>query len=260
MSFLKLCEKYFGSNDLYQVLQIEKSALEKEVRKAYHKQSLLCHPDRVEENQKLHATEKFKVLGKVHSILSDTEKRAVYDQTGTWDDDEESEFEGQDWMEYWRMMFKKITLKDIEKYEKEYKGSDDELRDLKKAYEGGKGDMDKIYEMVPFVKLEDEERIRKRIQKLIDAQELPSYVLFQNEPQAKRDRRMRKLKKEADEAEEECRKHKMDEEDSGLGDLVQAIQARRQASNDNFLDALEKRYSKSNVTKKTSSRKRKSKV
>lgn len=52
------------------------------VRKAYHKLSLIVHPDRVDENKKLEATEKFKVLGHVHSILSDTEKRKIYDETG----------------------------------------------------------------------------------------------------------------------------------------------------------------------------------
>jgi DnaJ family protein C protein 9 len=52
------------------------------VQKAYHKLSLLVHPDRVEEKEKIEATEKFKVLGKIHSILSDKDKRAIYDESG----------------------------------------------------------------------------------------------------------------------------------------------------------------------------------
>jgi DnaJ family protein C protein 9 len=43
---------------------------------------LLVHPDRVEEKEKVEATEKFKVLGKIHSILSDKEKKAIYDESG----------------------------------------------------------------------------------------------------------------------------------------------------------------------------------
>jgi len=43
---------------------------------------LLVHPDRVEEKKKVEATEKFKVLGRIHSILSDNEKRAIYDESG----------------------------------------------------------------------------------------------------------------------------------------------------------------------------------
>lgn len=43
--------------------------------------------------------------------------------TGTWgDDDDGGAFEDNDWMEYWRVLFKKITIADIQKYEKEYKG------------------------------------------------------------------------------------------------------------------------------------------
>lgn len=72
-------------------------------------------------------------------------------------------------------------------------GSDDELKDLKKAYENWKGDMDRIYECVPFVTLDDEVRIRTRLQELIDCGELPTYSLFTNEPKAKRDRRIRKV-------------------------------------------------------------------
>lgn len=43
---------------------------------------------------------------------------------GTWgdDDDDGNAFEDRDWMEYWRLLFKKITIADIQKYEKEYKG------------------------------------------------------------------------------------------------------------------------------------------
>lgn len=52
------------------------------VKKGYHKLSLKIHPDRVEDNSKKHATEKFQTMGKVYCILSDKEKRAVYDETG----------------------------------------------------------------------------------------------------------------------------------------------------------------------------------
>ena len=52
------------------------------VKKAYYKLSLEVHPDRVEQDEKKIANEKFKVLGKVYSILSDSEKRSIYDETG----------------------------------------------------------------------------------------------------------------------------------------------------------------------------------
>lgn len=45
--------------------------------------SLKIHPDRVEESEKKICTEKFQILGRIHAILSDEEKRSVYDRTGT---------------------------------------------------------------------------------------------------------------------------------------------------------------------------------
>ena len=52
--------------------------------------SLRCHPDRVDEADKETATQKFQALGKAYSILSDRDKRAVYDETGKcmgWEED-----------------------------------------------------------------------------------------------------------------------------------------------------------------------------
>ena len=61
-SFLVLVESCFGSNDLYEVLGVEKSAKEGELRRAYHKLSLKVHPDRVEAGEVETATKKFQVL------------------------------------------------------------------------------------------------------------------------------------------------------------------------------------------------------
>lgn len=103
------------------------------VKKAYHKLSLLVHPDRVEESIKVEATEKFKVLGRIHSILSDNDKRKIYDESGQYDEESE-EVVMRNWADYWRSLFKEITVEDINKYEKTYKGSETEIKDLKRAY------------------------------------------------------------------------------------------------------------------------------
>ena len=53
------------------------------MKRAYHKLSLKVHPDRVQdEKKKEEATKKFQALGRAYSILSDKEKRALYDDTG----------------------------------------------------------------------------------------------------------------------------------------------------------------------------------
>lgn len=95
--------------------------------------SLLVHPDRVPEELKNEATEKFKVLGLIHSILSNNTKRKVYDETGQFDD-ETNEESMRNWSDYWRSLFKEITVQDINNYERSYKGSEMEVKDLKRAY------------------------------------------------------------------------------------------------------------------------------
>lgn len=52
------------------------------VKKAYYKLSLKVHPDRASTSEKEDATTKFQVLGKIYSVLSDKERRTLYDQTG----------------------------------------------------------------------------------------------------------------------------------------------------------------------------------
>jgi len=52
------------------------------VRKAYYKLSLKVHPDRVPADELEEATRKFQVLGKIYEVLSDDEKRAIYDEDG----------------------------------------------------------------------------------------------------------------------------------------------------------------------------------
>lgn len=74
-----------------------------------------------------------------------------------------------------------------------FSGSEEELSDIKKAYNQWKGDMDKIYNCVPFLSLNEEDRVRGIIQTLIDSKELIPYDIFVNEPQTKRDRRIRKV-------------------------------------------------------------------
>ena len=73
---------------LFTILDITNSTIDclatVAVKRAYRRLSLKVHPDRVGKKEKKAATCKFQVLGKVYSILSDTDKRAIYDETGMW--------------------------------------------------------------------------------------------------------------------------------------------------------------------------------
>lgn len=51
-------------------------------------------------------------------------------------------------MEYWRLLFQKVTIDDIKKFEETYKGSEEESDTLKTVYLEKEGDMNAIMEEV----------------------------------------------------------------------------------------------------------------
>lgn len=71
------------AKDYYQVLGVEKTASQEEIKKAYRKLALKYHPDRNKDDKG--AEEKFKELGEAYAVLSDPEKRKQYDTFGSQD-------------------------------------------------------------------------------------------------------------------------------------------------------------------------------
>ena len=74
-----------SKRDYYEVLGVEKSASEAEIKKAYRKLALQYHPDKYatkSEAEQKEAEEKFKEAAEAYSVLSDKHKRARYDQFG----------------------------------------------------------------------------------------------------------------------------------------------------------------------------------
>merc|ERR1719453_1894950 len=108
-----------NGRSLYDLLKISSDASAAEVRKAYLLRARDVHPDK---NPLPEAHKAFVELQKAYDILSNPERRKIYDLTGdTGDDGSKCES---------ARMGPKISKEDIESFAATYKGSEIELQDI----------------------------------------------------------------------------------------------------------------------------------
>ena len=69
-----------SKRDYYEVLGVERSADDREIKKAYKRLAMKYHPDRNRDDPE--AEEKFKEVKEAYEILTDEQKRAAYDRYG----------------------------------------------------------------------------------------------------------------------------------------------------------------------------------
>ena len=72
------------ANNYYDILGVSKTATADELKKAYRKLAIQNHPDK-HPDEKDKYEKKFKEINEAYSVLSDPNKRAMYDQTGSAD-------------------------------------------------------------------------------------------------------------------------------------------------------------------------------
>ncbi len=70
------------SKNLYKLLGVSKNASTEEIKKAYRKKALRCHPDKtgeLPETARKLAEEEFKLINDAHQTLTDSNRRQQYD-------------------------------------------------------------------------------------------------------------------------------------------------------------------------------------
>lgn len=189
-------------------------------------------------------------------MLSDDRRRKRYDLTGSTAESLEDD-DDFNWMKFYREQFKDIVNEEaINKVSDEYKGSAEERRDLIKAYNKSKGNLNAIYELVMLSDiLVDDDRFRQILDSEIENGTIESYPFYASQTDATRqkakdierkrrdDYEKRQAKKEA--AGETTAKSKTKSKKSGGDDmagLAALIQQRQKSRAGNFFDQLEAKY------------------
>lgn len=257
--------------DLYDVLSVPSTATDQEIRKAYRKLALKHHPDKIHPSadsaSKEEAHKTFQRVAFAYAVLSDEKRRKRYDNTGSTADFDDAEGIA-DWVEFFSTAYKDaVSEAAIEKFKSEYKGSEEERRDLLNAYEKYEGDMDKVFNTVMLSEAAtadgegDEERFAGIIWEAIKGGEVEEYKAFSKESKQKKQKRKQRALREAREASKESKKREHEEKESigmkqkenrsrqrGVDsemDLLTMIQKRREArraGQEAFMEALESKY------------------
>ncbi|CAO2037537.1 unnamed protein product, partial [Urochloa humidicola] len=223
-----------GSKSLYEILGVERTASQQEIKKAYYKLALRLHPDKNPGDEE--ANEKFQQLQKVISILGDAEKRALYDETGIADDDALVGDAADNLQEYFRTMYKKVTEADIEEFEAKYRGSDSEKKDLKVLYKKYKGNMNRLFcSMICSEPKLDSHRFKDIIDEAIAEGELKSTKGYE-----KWAKKISEMEPPTNPLERRVKKKRKSEEN----DLILAISQRKAERKDKFNSFLSSIMSK----------------
>jgi len=134
---------------LYKLMNVDKKASEQEIRKSYKLLTRKYHPDLNPDDPE--AKRKFQDLSEAYKILSDPNKRRIYDMTGEVDGEgvrDISKFI--EAYQYYREKFKEITSDDIDEYKKTYVDGPEEAEDLLSYFEDNEGDMTALLESIPY--------------------------------------------------------------------------------------------------------------
>lgn len=255
------------SIDPYATLGVPNTATAAEIRSAYKKLALRLHPDKAAAVDRASAHKAFQDLAFAYAVLSDERRRKRYDATGNTSETLEIDDDNFNWGDYFRTQYSEfVTAEKINEFQRSYKESEEERRDVLEAYRRGRGSLDGVFENVVLSNpLDDEDRFRAYIDKAIKLGEVETFQAYTKEPEKARQRRQRKAEKERQEAEAHAEEIGLSQDKTKKGsnnakkepgditNLASLIQQRNEQRRNNFLDDLLDKYG-DEATKKGSKR------
>lgn len=125
------------------------------------------HPDRVGKDERVEASAKFNIVHNAYTILSDSEKRKLYD------DGCDILFTKKTIAAQWEHYLKPMTSNAIESARQAYQGSEREHSDLIREFKIGNGSLTHLMNTIPFFRYEDENRIIESLQELMSLGKIP---------------------------------------------------------------------------------------
>ncbi|CAD8116682.1 unnamed protein product [Paramecium sonneborni] len=206
---------------LYKLLNVEPKATQNEIKKSYRQLALQLHPDK--NQQDVNAKEKFQKISEAYQILSNDEKRKMYDETGM--------IEGMDEFknayEFYRNLYPKISKEDIDKYELKYRFSKEEENDLIQFYNKNKGNVKCLLENIILSKNEDIPRFQEFYDRMIKEKQIGDYKIYWSSRN-----KIKTLREDP-----EVQKIDMDQ-------LTKQIRQRPKNTFDQFIQQMEEKYQK----------------
>lgn len=136
------------------------------MKRNYYKLARTYHPDRVASSEKEVAKEKFNIIHNAYSILSDATKKKLYDEGSN------VLFTKVTMAAKWENFLKPVVCNDVDTARNEYQGSLLEKEDIIREFLAGNGSLTHMMNNIPFMRIEDENRIIEIVKDLMDKKKL----------------------------------------------------------------------------------------
>lgn len=227
------------SRELYDVLGVEPSADIADIRKAYRIRALQCHPDKCRDD----TSERFLAVQRAYEVLSDGDKRRLYDETGNAEDVSAAD------INFWTQRV--VTEDEVQAFLAEYPGSETEIEDLVDFYNGSRGDVSLLLEFVIGSEPEDVPRLLGRLEEAMKEKKIEKLECYEESARKLRKRLPRLIKSRQRERQRFEEETEMESGVEALAVTLRERQRNRQQLWTSLADSLAEKYVEEKPKKKS---------